>query len=83
MAKRTMGDGTHPPSKRTVGAAIRISVIAASTPGFLVHYGWADVPDGSKDAFDLAFAARLASRDLEDAAGYAAGARLLREGWRP
>ena len=57
--------------------AVRICAVAASTPGFLVEYGWAHIDGASERAWGVAFAAYLSAGDFAEAEA------LLRTGWAP
>jgi hypothetical protein len=63
-------------------AAINICAIAASTPGFMVSYGWSHIAGATAASWDLAFAAWFRARESGDAR-FAEAEAMLREGWRP
>lgn len=62
-------------------AAIRICATAASTPGFVVDYGWSHIYGASEPAWELALAAYLAAN--ESSARWADAEAMLRSGWTP
>ena len=62
-------------------AAIHVCAVAASTPGFLVEYGWTHIYGASEHAWDIAFKAYLAVDETE--ARWSAAEALLRSGWAP
>ena len=67
-----------------VQRAARLLSIAASTPGFLLTYGWTSVPDGSALVWNLAFAAyRAAPCRHVGNERFAAAEAMLRTGWLP
>lgn len=61
--------------------AVRICAVAASTPGFMVEYGWKHIDGASESAWDVAFAAWLESFGCDGDARWAAAESLLRSGW--
>ena len=62
--------------------AIRICATAASTPGFLVDYGWSNIHGASERSWDVAFGAYVQALGTgRDAEVWAEAERLLRTGW--
>lgn len=68
-----------PISRRTIARAADLCAIAASTPGMLLSYGWASIPGGNQEAFDVAWGAVMLvglGRGLTDAERWAGEAYL-------
>lgn len=63
----------------SIDAAIMICAVAASTPGFLIDFGYGHIDGASRIAWEIADAAhREAGED-----GWAGAEALLQTGWRP